>query len=99
MLFRSLRIGEIVDQITDYEGLALCMVERCVREGGTREVARVANRVSRREECAIENKSSHGMDVSFVAEGSGCIFTDHWITVREYNKDLKVRRTTYVHRT
>ena len=54
-------------------------------------MAGVTNRVSGRKKSAGEKKSLHGLDVCFVAEGSGFFSIEHWITVGEYNNGLKVR--------
>ena len=86
-------VGKVVNQVTDYERLAFCVVKCCVREGIAGEVARVANTVSRRKESDRENENLHGSDVCFVAERLRCIFTKHYITESEYHKDFKVRRS------
>ena len=81
----------LVNQVTDYERLALCMIKFHVREGIDGEVAGVANTVSGRKESDREKESLHGSDVCFVAEEAGCAFTEHCITEPEYHKDFKVR--------
>ena len=51
-------VGEVVNQITNYKRLALCVIERRVREGGAREVAKVRNKVSGRKEDDGEKKAN-----------------------------------------
>ena len=84
-------VGKVVNQVTDYERLALFVIKCCVREAIAGEVARVVNRVSGRKDSDGEKESLRGLDVCSVAEGPGCTFTEHCITESEYYKGFKVR--------